>query len=220
VVVKEGDVAFEDMQLPEQVRQMGGSAEQIASMKKGAAAMIGRFFKPVLVPADVMARQYSLTAKTENGKTVVDMTRFADAAAWDTLKLTFDKDGLLEREVGTPNVDPNDQMGAMLAGAEIETVFTHKKRGDLYTVETAAITDPMGVTTANLDYFEIEGQSPLPKELRMESPLFGQMDIHIHDYVVNGTAIAGTARKAEPKPEKPAAPKAADPVKPAAPPNK
>jgi hypothetical protein len=65
-------------------------------------------------------------------------------------------------------------------------------------------------------YFEIAGVAPLPKELDFNSPLFGEIAIAVHDFVVDGKKIAGTERKDEPKPA-PAAPKPAQPAKPETP---
>jgi hypothetical protein len=214
-LVKEDGSVTTDVSLSEAAKQQFGG--QLKQIKSGIASQVDGVFRPFLVPADVMAKQYDLTSRVEKGKTIVEISRFADHAAWDKATLTFNEDGLLEKQVGTLNVDPNDQMGAMNAGVEIETTLSYKKRGDLYTIESATINHPaMGESTVKASYFEIAGVSPLPKELDFNSPMFGEINVAVHDFVVDGKKIAGTERKDEPKPA-PAAPKPAEPAKPDAP---
>jgi hypothetical protein len=214
--VKEDGTVTTDVSLSDAAKaQFGG---QIKQFKAGVASQVDGVFRPFIVPADVMMKQYDLSSRVEKGKTVVEIARFADAGAWDKATLTFNEEGLLEKQVGTLNVDPNDQMGAMNAGVEIETTIAYKKRGDLYTIESATINHPaMGESTVKASYFEIAGVSPLPKELDFNSPLFGEIAIAVHDFVVDGKKIAGTERKDEPKPA-PVAPKSAQPATPQDPP--
>jgi len=215
-VVKEDGAVTTDVTLSEAAKAQYGN--QLKQIKAGIASQVDGVFRPFLVPADVMTKQYDLASHVEKGKTIVEISRFAEGAAWDKATLTFNEDGLLEKQVGTLNVDPNDQMAMMNAGVEIETTLAYKKRGDLYTIESATITHPaMGESTIKASYFEIAGVAPLPKRLDFNSPMFGEIAVSVHDFVVDGKKIAGTERKDEPKPA-PAAPKAADPAKPETPP--
>ncbi len=212
--IKDGAVAL-DVSLPEAVRKQYGEG-QLREFKTAAASMVGGIFKPFLVPADAMAKQYDLASRVEKGKTIVELTRFADGAAWDKATLTFNADGLLEKQVGTPNVDPDDPMGAVNAGAELETTFEYKKRGDLYTIESGKIAAPMGESSVTIEYYEIAETAPLPKQLTVTTPLIPDpLLMSVHDFVLDGKKIAGTERKEDPKPAKP---KPADPAKPADPP--
>jgi hypothetical protein len=214
-LVKEDGSVTTDVTLSEAAKQQYGG--QLKQMKAGIASQVDGVFRPFLVPADVMMKQYDLSSRVEKGKTIVEISRFAEHAAWDKATLTFNADGLLEKQVGTLNVDPNDQMGAMNAGVEIETTLVHKKRGDLYTIESATINHPaMGESTIKASYFEIAGVAPLPKQLDFSSPMFGEIAVSVHDFVVDGKKIAGTERKDEPKPAPPA-PKPAEPAKPETP---
>jgi hypothetical protein len=219
VLKDDGTVAL-DVTLPDAVRQQyGDSDEQLAGMKKAAAGMVGGMFKPFLVPADVVARQYDLVARVEGGKTIVDMAKFADDAAWDKASLVFGVDGLLEKQTGTPNVDPNDPnpMAAARAGTEIVTTIAHKKRGEFHTIESATIAEPMGETTVAISYYEIAGASPLPRQIDVVSPMLGELNIALHDYALDGKKVAGTERKDAKKPETPAPAKPAEPLKPSGP---
>lgn len=208
-----GEIAL-DVALPNSVRQQYGDA-QLAEIKKTASGWVGGYFRPFLVPLDVMAKQYDLSSRTEGGKTIVEFARFADGAAWEKATLRFNQDGLLEKQVGTPNVDPNDPMSAMNAGAEIEMTIDYKKRGELYTVEGGKIVEPLGESTVKLTYYDIAGRAPLPKELEVTTPMMAEpLVISIHDFVLDGKAVAGTERKrAEPAPATPPAAKP-EPAKP------
>lgn len=208
-----GEIAL-DVVLPETVRQQYGDA-QLVEIKKTASGWVGGYFRPFLVPLDVMTKQYDLSSRTEDGRTIVELARFADGAAWEKATLRFDKDGLLEKQVGTPNVDPNDPMSAMNAGAEIEMTIEYKKRGELYTVEGGKIVEPLGESTVKLSYYEIAGRAPLPKDLTITTPMMPDpLVISIHDFVLDGKPVAGTERKREePAPAAPPAGKT-EPVKP------
>ena len=217
--IENGEVSI-DIALPEQLRKQYGEAET-ADLKKVAGSWVGGYFKPFVVPADQMMKQYDVSAKEVDGRTIVEIERFADGAAWDRATMWFNAEGLLEKQVGVPNVDPNDRLAAADAGADIEMTFEYKKRGERYTIESAKIVKPMGETTVKFAYFEIEGQPPFPKELAVNSPMFGEMVIAIHDFVLDGKAVAGTERKEEKKPEPaPPAAKKEDGAKPAEPPKK
>jgi hypothetical protein len=221
---EDGDVSL-DMKLPDAMKsQKGGGNGDV--MKHMVESIVGTLIKPFLVPADLVASQYDIAARDDKGRTVVDLTRFSDKAAWESATLYFSKDGLLEKQVGTPNVDPNDMMAAASAGVEIEITFDYKKRGDQYTIEGGRMTDGMGESTVKISYYDLEGQAPLPMELEMTTPMVTEpVVIALHDYVLNGKAIVATARKpetkTEPKPvaKEPAkpAPPASDPPKPADP---
>jgi hypothetical protein len=221
--VKEGGAVGIDIQLPEAVREQYGEA-QLAQFKNGAKSLVGGIFKPFIVTADAMAKQYDVSSKAEGGKTVVEMTKFEDGAAWDKLTLWIGADGLVEKQAGTPNVDPNDPTAAMSAGDTIETTFEYKKRGDLFTIEGAKVTQAIGESVVKIDYYEIPGQAALPKELTFTSPFIPEpLVISMTDFVLDGKAVAETARKKDEKPAEPAKPegtKPAEPVKPAEPPKK
>jgi hypothetical protein len=196
--VKADGVVDVDVTLSEAMKQqIAGGGEGV---KKAAAKMVGGVFKPFLVPADVVAKQYDLSSRVDGGKTVVEMKRFSDDAAWETATLWFSADGLLEKQVGTPHVDPNDPMSAMNAGAELETTLEYKKRGDLYTIESAKILQPMGEAGVKFSYYELPGVSPLPRQIDLSDPMIGELAIAVHDIVVDGKKVAGTERKEEPKP--------------------
>ncbi len=211
--VKEtGEVGIE-VQMPEASRRQYG--DQLAGIQAAARNMVDKQFKPFLVPADVMAKQYDLSARKDKDKTVVDVVRYADKAAWDKASLTFAADGLLEKVVGMPNIDPNDPMSAMDAGAEVEMTFQYKKRGERSTIESAKVVRPVGETTVKLAYFEPQGSAPLPKQIDIDDPIIGQLSILVHDYVLDGKKVAGTERKDEPKPAAPGA--GGPPQKPPAP---
>jgi hypothetical protein len=211
-----GDIAL-DVVLPEAVREQYGDA-QLVDIKKTAAGWVGGYFRPFLVPLDVTTKQYDLASRTEDGRTIVDLVRFAEHAAWEKATLWFSKEGLLEKQVGTPNVDPDDPLAAMNAGAEIELTIDYKKRGELYTVEGGKLVEPLGESTVKLSYYEIPDKAPLPKELAVTTPMMPDtLVIALHDYVLDGKAVAGTARKRdEPAPASPPAPKT-EPAKPSEP---
>jgi hypothetical protein len=214
VVKNDGTVAT-NVTLSEAARAQYGA--QLQQIKDGISSQVSGIFRPFLVPADTTAKQYDLVSKVEKGKTIVEMSRFDDKATWEKATLTFDADGLLEKQVGTLNVDPNDSMGAINAGVEIETTMTYKKRGDKYTIESAVVSHPtMGESSVKANYWEVEGAAPLPKELVYNSVLFSEVVVSVHDFVVDGKKIAGTERKDEAKPAAPAKP--AEPSKPAEPP--
>ena len=203
-VKEDGDVAL-DITLPEAVEKQYG-AGQLEGIKNSVASQVGGLFKPFLVPADVMTKQYDLVSRVENGKTVIEITRFADKATWDKATLFFNADGLLEKQVGTPNLDPGDPMARMNAGAEIEMTVEYKKRGELYTIEAGKITQPIGDSTVKFTYFEIDGQSPLPKELEITMPLMPDaLVVSLYDYLLDGKAVPETARKVETKSDAPPA---------------
>jgi len=212
-VKEDGTVAIDVSVSDAAMKQFGPQAK---SIKDAIKKQVEGIFRPFLVPMDVTAKQYDLAFRADKDKSVVEMTRFADAAAWDKLVLTFGADGLLEKQVGVPNVDPNDQMGAMYAGVEIETKVEHKKRGDRFTIESATISDPMGESSLKASYYEIPDAAPLPKELVFASPLVGEITVSVHDFVLDGKKIAGTERKDETKPATPPA-KPSEPTKPADP---
>jgi hypothetical protein len=214
--IKDGGNVTMDIKLPDAVREQYGEA-QLANFKNGAKSLIQNVFKPFIVPADAMAKQYDLAARVENGKPVVELTRFADDATWDKLTLWFNADGLLERQKGTPNPDPNDPMAAMSAGDEIETTIAYAKHGDVWTIEGAKITQAIGESTVKLAYYDIAGQSPLPKELTFATPMTPEpVVVGLTDYVLDGKPVPETARKEEKKPD-PAPAKKPDPGKPADP---
>jgi len=211
-VVKEDGTVSVDVTLSEAAKKQFGT--QLSQIKSAVSWMVGAIFRPFLVPADKTAKQYDVSAKTEKDKTLVQIKRFEDAAAWDTGTLTFNAEGLLEKQVGTLNVDPNDEMGALNAGVEIETTLEYKKRGDLYTIESAKFTHPsMGESSVKATYYEIEGSPPFPKELTFNSLMTNEVVISVHDIVVDGKKVAGTERKVE----KPVEKKPADPAKPGEP---
>lgn len=216
LVKEDGTVELDIKVSEEAIRQAGMNPRDI---KEGAKKKVGGIFRPFFVPADVMAKDYDLASKTENGKTVVEMKRFAEDAAWDTATLWFNADGLVEKQVGMANVDPNDLMGAMDAGVEIETTFEYKKRGDRFTLESVKVAHPTtGESAIKVSYYELPGTAPLPKQIDLNDPLMGELSIDIHDFVLDGKKIAGTERKEEPKPAPPAAPpKDAKPTTPTAP---
>lgn len=214
-----GEVALE-IALPEAATQQY-PPEQLKGIKTQASNWIGGMFKPFLSPLDALAKQYDLSSSVKDGKTIVEMTRFADGAAWESAKLWFNADGLLEKQVGTPTVDPDDSMSAMNAGAEIEMTLEHKKRGDLWTIESGKIVQPMGESTVKFTYYEFKDRAPLPKQLEVATPMLPEpLVISLHDFVVDGKAVPGTERPAEEKKEpatsKPDAPRP-EPTKPAQP---
>jgi hypothetical protein len=213
-VVKDDGTVTTDVTLSDAAKAQYGA--QLKDIKRGIANQVDGFFRPFLVPFDVMAKQYDLASRVEKGKTIVQIARFDEHATWDKATLTFNDDGLLEKQVGTLNIDPNDQMGAMYAGVELETKLAYKKRGDLYTIESVTVTDPMGESSVKASYYEIDGTAPLPKSLDVTTPFIPEVQVFVHDFVVDGKKIAGTERKDEPKPA-PAAPKPADPSKPESP---
>jgi hypothetical protein len=204
--LKEGGSVDLDIAVDEAaLRQAGMNPSQ---MKAGAKKMVGGIFRPFFVPPDVMAKDYDLASKTAEGRTVVEMKRFADGAAWDTLTLTLNADGLVENQTGMANVDPNDMTAAMDAGVEIETAFEYKKRGDKFTLEAVKISHPVtGESALKVAYYEIAGTQPLPKQIDINHPLLGELSIVVHDFVLDGKKVAGTERKEEPKPAPPTAPK-------------
>jgi hypothetical protein len=210
-----GEIALE-IALPEAATQQY-PPEQLKGIKDQAANWIGGMFKPFLAPLDALAKQYDLASSVKEGKTLVEMTRFADGAAWEKATLTFNADGLLEKQVGTPNVDPDDPMSAMNAGAEIEMTLEHKKRGDLWTIEAGKIVQPMGESTVKFTYYELKDRAPLPKQLEVTTPMLPEpLVISLHDFVVDGKPVPGTERPPETKPE-PAKKAQPDPPKPDAP---
>jgi hypothetical protein len=209
-----GEVALE-LKLPEAASQQL-PPEQIEMIKTQATSLIGGMFKPFLSPIDAAMKQYDLASTAKDGKTVVEMTRFADGAAWEKATLTFGADGLLEKQVGTPVVDKNDPMSAMNEGVEIEVTLTHKKRGELYTIETGKLVQPMGESTVKFDYYEFKDRGPLPKQLEVTTLMLPEpLVISLHDYVVDGKPVAETARPKEKKAEVEIAP--AEPKDPKAP---
>jgi len=214
--VKDGGTVTLDITLPEAVRQQYGDG-QLSTFKNAAKSMVGGMFKPFIVTADAMAKQYDLASRVENGKTVVEMTKFSDDAAWDKSTLWLNADGLVEKQKGVPNVDPNDLNAQMSAGDEIETTFVYAKHGDLYTIESAKISQALGESTIKIAYYDVAGQLPLPKELSISSPVIGELLISLTDFVLDGKPVAETARKPDEKPATPPATKP-EPQKPADPP--
>jgi hypothetical protein len=212
--VKDGGVVTLDITLPEAVRQQYGDG-QLSTFKNAAKGIVGGMFKPFIVTADAMAKQYDLASRVENGKTVIEMTKFADDAAWDKSTLWLNADGLVEKQKGMPNVDPNDVSAMRTAGDEIETTFVYAKHGDLYTIESAKVSQALGESTIKLTYYEVAGQLPLPKEVAISSPVIGELSIALTDFVLDGKPVAETARKPDEKPAaKPDAVKPAEPPKP------
>jgi len=71
---------------------------------------------------------------------------------------------------------------------------------------------PIGESTVKFVYYEIKDQAPLPKQLEVATPMLPEpLVIALHDFVVDGKAVPGTARplekKAEPAASKPDEPK-------------
>lgn len=208
-----GEVAL-DIKLPEAATQQYPE-EQLDFFKKQAETLVGSLMKPFLVPADAMAKEYDLEAKEVDARTTVSLARFAERAVWDRATLWFNADGLLEKQVGTLNVDPNDPMSQSMAGVEIETTFEYAKRGDRYTIETGRMVQPMGENVVKLKYFEIEGQAPLPREIEVTTPYFAEpILIVLHDFVVDGKPVKGTERKAAEAAKTPEKPAETAPAKP------
>jgi hypothetical protein len=200
-----GEVALE-IALPEAAAEQL-PPEQLEMIKSQSAAMIGGTFKPFLSPIDAAVKQYDLASSVKDGKTVVELKKFADGAAWEKATLWFNGDGLLEREVGTPCVNPDDPMSAANAGGDIELTLTYKKRGDLWTIESGKIVQAMGESNVKFAYYEFKDRAPLPKQLEVESLMLPEpLVIALHDFVVDGKPVPETARPKETKPE-PVAPK-------------
>ena len=195
-----GEVALE-ISLPEAAAQQY-APEQLDMIKSQASSMIGGMFKPFLSPIDATMKHYDLASTVKDGKTIVEMKRFADGAAWEKATLTFGADGLLEKQVGTPVVDKNDPIAAMNEGAEVEVTLTHKKRGELYTIETGKLVQPMGESAVKFDYYEFKDRGPLPKQLEVTTMVLPEpLVISLHDFVVDGKPVEGTARPKETKAE-------------------
>lgn len=194
-------------QIPEQAHEQ---------MKKQMGEQIGG---QLTERFDTKLAKYNLSHKAEGGGLVVEITPNDDKCEYETGKLVFDANGLLTKQTVTPHVDPSNPQAAMMAGVEIETTFTHVKKGDHWTIESMTATSPMGDTAMKFAYYEVAGISPLPKSIEISNPMMPEpITVAYHDWEVDGKAVAGTeAKKADAaKPaDKPADKPAAKPDAPA-----
>jgi hypothetical protein len=101
---------------------------QAAEMAKG---LFSTWAREALAPAfeapSQYARHYHVGQRTKGEEQIVELLPFSDEAAAEMQLLHFDENGLCERRVMIPKVDPNDPSQQMMMGVEIETTFTYEK---------------------------------------------------------------------------------------------
>lgn len=211
---EEGKETRTEVKLPamleEQLAQLPPEMQE--QVKKQFSSQMGG---QSLEKADAKIGEYNLSHKSEGGKTIVTATLFDDKAQFESATYTFNGDGLLEKQVFTMHVDPNNPQAAMMAGVEMEMNFTYAKKGDLWGFDTINTVTPMGDVALKFTWFDLKDAIPLPKSMEMTSPMMPEpISIVFHDFKIDGKAVAGTEKKAEaPKTEE--KPKDAPPAPPA-----
>lgn len=178
--------------------------EFLGMMKKQLSGQFGDIARMFLGSADERNADYDLEYSEESGKPVVKLTAFAEKAEAESSKAFFGADGLIEKTVTTPKVDPNDPQSQMMAGVEIETTFKHEKLPKGYVVSALSTSTPMGQFDVAMKYHDGPDGLPLAKAIEISSPMLPEpLVMTVYDYVLDGKAIASTAK---PKTEKPATP--------------
>jgi hypothetical protein len=187
--------------------------EQVGMWQEQIRSQFAQFFEQAFVSRKREFEQYSLAVRTDGGKKVVDFTRFDDKARWDRKTAYFDADGLVEKEVGQLNLDPDDPQTAMLAGADIELSYKYARRGDLLALESATVLTPMGEIGSKFSYYDLKDGVSLPSRIEVTVAFLSPdpFVVNLHDYELNGKPVEGTAL-----PKKADAPK--EGAKPAEPP--
>lgn len=183
-----------------------------------AKAQIKGQLKPLVQPYldDFMADlpKYSLACKEGDGGTVVTMTAFASDTPDERKVVHFGKDGLIQRLVVTPRIDPNDPSAAMMAGMDLEIAVQHEKRGEKHVLTGYTLTLPMGEIKIAGSYYDGPAGTPIPKAIEISNPMTPEPQVlTFYDWTIDGKAVEGTAKpKPEPKKPETAAPAPAGPA--------
>lgn len=185
--------------------------EMQSMIEKQLDGQLGNLIEPFFGGLGSEIAQYDLAAKEGDGKVVVTMTAFAEKAQAESQKITFNAEGFVTRIVSTPKVDMNDPQAAAMAGTEIEVDVKHAKKGEKHVVSGYDVTLPFGVISVTASYFDGTADIPLVKSLEIVNPMSpAPQSLTFCDWVIDGKAVDGTAKKKaeeKPAPATPDAPK-------------
>ena len=180
--------------------------EMTETMPPQAVAMAKSLFKrwsrEALAPAFEAPMQYAadyhVNERKEGERSVVELLPFTDHAAAELQLLYFDENGLCERRIMIPRVDPNDPSQQMMMGVEIETSFGYQKVGERSVLKRMSMLLPFGEMLVEYDYYEVTDGPPLLKTVRMATPFAPDpIEVTLHDYTLDGNEVAETKQKVE-----------------------
>lgn len=195
-----------EVALPESIVESLGP--EMAEMIKGPVKnqLVDQLLRPLYEGPAAGMERYDLHYREEAEKRIVKAMPIREDTPWERVEMTFDKDGLLTGLNGTPRVDPNDPMAAMLAGTEVEFTIRHGKRGEkgekLF-VSGADVTMPTGEVTVTTHWWDGPDGMALLRRVDVKMSEGMSSALHVWDYVVDGKPVEATKRPAKEDAPKP-----------------
>jgi len=155
---------------------------------------------PAFESPEQYAKDYNVGERKEGERTVVELLPYTADAAAELQLLYFDENGLCERRVMIPRVDPNDPNQQMMVGVEVESSFGYEKIGERYVLKRMSMLLPFGEMLVEYSYYEITGGTPLLKSMSMVTPFAPDpIEVVLSDYSADGQDVPET----KPQEEKP-----------------